>query len=159
MDERFPQRKTPIHFPAVSSHNRSNIIFLTVCTEKRKPILAYEDIHQLLIASWQTAGAWIAGRYVIMPDHVHLFCAPSSIEPTSVQKWVQFWKAHVSFRWPRTEEQPIWQKSCWETQLRRGENYENKWNYVCQNPVRHGLAKQIENWPYCGELNKLEWHD
>jgi putative transposase len=159
MDEKLPQRKSPLHLPPLLSHNRSTIVYLTVCTDKRKGILAKDDIHQLLIASWQAADAWIVGRYVIMPDHIHLFCAPNSTEVVNFEKWVQFWKSHASRQWPRPVEQPVWQKAFWETQLLRGDGYENKWNYIRQNPVRHGLVTKVEDWPYQGELNRLEWHD
>lgn len=48
---------------------------------------------------------------------------------------------------------------CWDTQLRAGESYDAKWEYVRQNGVRHGLATAANEWPYQGELNILQWHD
>ena len=135
------------------------IICLTVCTDKRKPILARDNVHQLLLASWQAADAWTVGRYVVMPNHIHLFCAPGSLEPVPLETWVQFWKSHSSRVWPRPTEQPVWQKSFWDTQLRRGDSYGNKWDYVLHNPVRHRLVARTEDWPYQGELNVLDWHD
>ena len=159
MDRGLPRRKSPIHFSPVPSHNRSTIIYLTVCADKRKSILAREDVQRILLASWQAADAWTVGRYVMMPDHLHLFCAPAGIEPVALETWVRFWKSHASRRWPRPAEQPVWQKGFWETQLRRGDSYEDKWTYVRQNPVRHGLVTKVEDWPYQGELNRLEWHD
>jgi REP element-mobilizing transposase RayT len=159
MNEELSQRKSPVHCPPVASHNRSVIVFLTVCTAQRKPFLACEDVHQLLLASWQVANNWVVGRYVLMPDHVHLFCAPASLQPLPLAKWVQFWKSHTSNRWPRPEERPVWQKSFWDTQLRRDDSYGTKWEYVRQNPVRRALVAKAEDWPYQGELNILEWHD
>jgi REP element-mobilizing transposase RayT len=146
MNEKLPQRKTPIHLSPVASHNRAVLIFLTVCTEKRKPILARDDVHKLLLASWLDADEWHVGRYVVMPDHVHLFWAPNTLPPVALEKWVQFWKSLTSRAWPRPAEQPVWQKSFWDTQLRRGESYESKWEYVRQNPVRHGLVAKAEDW-------------
>jgi REP-associated tyrosine transposase len=159
MNEKLPERKLPVHLPPVSSHNRLIIIFLTVCTEKRKPILARDDVHQVLLASWQSADKWVVGRYVVMPDHVHMVCAPNSVEPVTLERWIHFWKSQASRRWPRPGEQPVWQKSFWDSQLRRTANYEDKWNYVRQNPVRHGLVTSAEQWPYQGELSRLEWRD
>jgi len=37
-------------------------------------------VHDLLCSVWREATAWLVGRYVIMPDHVHLFAAPGDIE-------------------------------------------------------------------------------
>ncbi len=33
----------------------------------------------------------MVGRYVIMPDHVHLFAAPND-EVTQLESWCAFWK-------------------------------------------------------------------
>jgi len=159
MNDRLLQRKAPAHYPPVVSHNRSIIVFMTVCTDKRKPILANDEVHRLLVQSWQVAESWLVGRYVVMPDHVHLFCAPNSLQPVPLEQWVHLWKSRVSRRWPRPAEQPVWQKSFWDSQLRRGDNYSNKWEYVRQNPVRHGLAVKADHWAFQGELNVLDWHD
>jgi len=133
------------------------IVFVTLCTAKRKRILARADVVQLLTDAWHASDHWLVGRFIILPDHVHLFCAPGRDDALSVKRWIAFWKSYVSKRWPRAEEQPIWQQDCWDTQLRRGENYGAKWEYVRNNAVRHRLARRAEDWPWQGELNVLEW--
>lgn len=35
--------------------------------------------------------------------------------------------------------------------------YETKWEYVRNNPLRHGLVTAVDDWPYAGELNVFEW--
>jgi putative transposase len=47
----------------------------------------------------------------------------------------------------------------WDTQLRTGNSYDAKWEYVKCNPMRHGLVRHPEEWPFKGELNPLSWHD
>src|SRR5256885_6005252 len=34
------------------------------------------DAVAAILNAWKTADHWLVGRYVIMPDHIHLFCAP-----------------------------------------------------------------------------------
>ncbi len=92
-----------------------------------------------------------------MPNHVHFFCGPASDQSKSLEKWIQYWKAEVTRQWPQPRDKPIWQRSHWDTQLRREQNYNNKWEYVYQNPVRHNLVKDPKDWPYQGELNELIW--
>lgn len=75
----------------------------------------------------------------------------------TLKRWVQYWKSLASRDWPSPADQPIWQVDFWDTQLRRGESYESKWEYVRQNPVRHGLCRHPDEWPYQGELNVLAW--
>jgi hypothetical protein len=41
--------------------------------------------------------------------------------------------------------------------LRDGESYAQKWQYVRENPVRQGLVKQPENWPYFGQVHEIHW--
>jgi REP element-mobilizing transposase RayT len=53
----------------------------------------------------------------------------------------------------------VWQDGCWDTQLRKGENYGEKWQYVRNNPVRKGLVNSPDDWPWQGEIHVLEWHE
>jgi REP element-mobilizing transposase RayT len=160
-DRRFfsmtkPTRRRPVHHEPIERDDRPVVVFLTVCSADRKPILADEAAHLVIRAAWRRARAWMVGRYVILPDHAHLFCAPGD-RPVSLDMWVKFWKSEASRHWPRPEEHPIWQADFWDTQLRTGESYEAKWDYVRENPVRHGLVRVPEEWPYAGELNELDW--
>ena len=154
-----PRRKRPSHFPTVESGFRSIIIFLTVCTKRRRPLLANNEAASLLLEAWMAAEFWRVGRYVILPDHIHLFCAPNTFQPEPLKNWISFWKNHVTRAWPDRDQVPIWQPEYWDRQLRRGESYGEKWAYVESNPVRHGYVARADEWPYRGELNVLEWHD
>jgi len=92
-----------------------------------------------------------------MPDHLHLFCAQAVFPIEPLMQWVPYWKSIASRNWPRAHEQPIWQRDFWDTQLRRSENYDSKWQYVVDNPVRAGLAREADEWPFQGELSFLPW--
>ncbi|MGJ8652919.1 MAG: REP-associated tyrosine transposase [Opitutaceae bacterium] len=155
----LPARKTPAHQAVFDHGNRASIIFVTVCSAKRKPILATDVVHKLLIQSWHQADHFIVGRYVIMPDHIHLFCAPAIRDPLPIRKWIRFWKSQASKKWPNQDEHPIWQAEAWDRQLRSGDSYSEKWAYVQNNPVRHNFVQEFKDWPYLGELNKLMWHE
>jgi len=55
-------RKTPAHFPTVESGFRAIIIFLTVCTHRRRRLLANkEEAVQCIIGAWQAADFWRVG--------------------------------------------------------------------------------------------------
>ena len=53
----------------------------------------------------------------------------------------------------------MFQRDCWDRQLRTGEIYTQKWEYVRNNPVRKGLVANADGWPYQGRMNILEWHE
>ena len=154
-----PGRKHLPHLSALDFPNQTIIQFVTVCTVHRRPILASKDIHNLLRACWAEAGHWLVGRYVILPDHLHLFCAPAHFPCTPLKTWVQFWRSNATRRWPNPAEKPIWQKDFFDRQLRHGESYSQKWRYVWENPLRAGLVTNADDWPFQGELHPLIWHE
>ena len=45
----------------------------------------------------------------------------------------------------------------WDRQLRSSDNYDQKWEYVRHNPVRHGYVRDAKDWPYQGEVFPLAW--
>ena len=151
------ERKHPIHLPTVNRFNAPSIVFLTICTKNRKRILATPDVFALLQASWAKATSWKVGRFMIMPDHLQLFCAATEFPARPLGQWVRYWKNLASRQWQRREEQPVWQIDFWDRQLRDPVHYGEKWEYVRLNPVRAGLVNDSELWPYQGELNELRW--
>ena len=150
-----PNRSRPIHQPVIDARGRAAIVFLTVCTKGRQPVLATPSMHQSLKAAWAAAGDWQVGRYVIMPDHLHLFCAPGVHPPESLQSWISYWKRLAT----QAHGSQLWQRDFWDTQLRHQDCYALKWEYVRNNPVRAGLTASADAWPFQGELNVLRWHD
>jgi REP element-mobilizing transposase RayT len=152
-DDPLPRRSRPAH--GVRSHTAiPTILYLTVCTKHRFPWLASPDVHDLLVKTWQGATAWIVGRYVVMPDHLHLFAAPGKPD-LPFDNWVRFWKSRFTAAHARPSRE--WQADHWDRRLRNDDSYEEKWNYVRNNPVRHGLVPAADEWPFQGELNALKW--
>jgi putative transposase len=135
------------------------IIYLTVCVQRKRPLLANPIAAQLVVEAWGAVTFWWVGRYVILPDHIHLFCGPNTFPAQPLKKWIASWKNHVTREWTNRSQIPIWQREFWDRQLRHAESYEEKWNYVRNNPVPHGYFSRVEDWPCQGELNVLEWHD
>ena len=236
----LPQRRHPSR-NSVMTHldNRAIMLYVTVVTGKRNAILADKAVQDCIVAAWKAAADWLVGRYVIMPDHIHFFCAPATYPPPDFHRWMKQWKAQVSRSFPiglraggahgrvalvATENgadaahgrvalvatgipadtahgrvalvatgngadaaatsaalpptddaaatsaalpnvplsprpPPLFQRDCWDRQLRTGESYAQKWEYVRNNPVRKGLVAHADEWPYQGQVNVLEWHE
>jgi putative transposase len=149
-------RQHPIHLSSLEAHNRPILIFVTTCTAKRRKILAAPSTHEAILAAWTAASKWLVGRYVIMPDHIHLFSAPNAIDAPSLEGWMRFWKS-LATRGIGAKAGTVWQRHHWDRQLRSGESYDDKWEYVRSNPVRHGYVTKADDWPYQGEVNELRW--
>ena len=198
----LPQRRHPSR-NSVMTHldNRAIMLYVTVVTGKRNAILADKAVQDCIVAAWRAAADWLVGRYVIMPDHIHFFCAPATYPPPDFHRWMKQWKAQVSRSFPiglragrahgrvalvatgsgadaalpptddaaatsaalpnvpLSRPSPLFQRDCWDRQLRTGESYAQKWEYVRNNPVRKGLVAHADEWPYQGQVNVLEWHE
>ena len=166
--------------------NRSIMLYVTVVTEKRMPILANNAVLDCVLQAWRAETDWLVGWYVLMPDHIHLFCSPATYPPPDFHRWMKKWKAQVSRTFPLELRvggsrlsrpnnaaatsaalpnaalprlPPLFQRDCWDRQLRTGESYAQKWEYVRNNPVRKGLVANADDWPYQGRMNILEWHE
>ena len=152
-------RSHPAHTGWRPRGNRSTILFVTICTKDRAPILACQDFHVALTDAWTSHSDFVVGCYTIMPDHVHFFCSPSPDCELQLKVWVERFKGASSFAWKSKPYRKVWQPDCWDRDLRSGESYAGKWEYVRANPVRHGLVTSSEEWPFQGELNRLAWLD
>ena len=128
--------------------------FVTFNTHQRKRLLACPELHEAFHRFAQEAchHGVAVGRYVIMPDHVHLFVALPD-DGITLSRWIQslrsiLGKTLLGLGHPK----PHWQEGFFDHLLRSGESYSEKWDYVCQNPVRAGLVSAADAWPYQGEL-------
>src|SRR5947209_3621931 len=84
------RRKHPIHLAPGERHNRAIIIFVTACTVKRRASLASPRVHETMVSAWREASTWLVRRYVVMPDHVHFFCAPNGADIPSLERWMRY---------------------------------------------------------------------
>jgi putative transposase len=155
MNQELPQRKHPVHVPPVERHTSPVILFVTIGLQPRVARLANAPFMNAFVLGCRDADAWTVGRYVIMPDHVHLFTQPARHPRIGIRAWASFLKRRITAQYgPHDWE---WQGDVWDTQMRSGEHYRETWAYVCQNPVRQGLVKGADDWPWQGEVNVLRW--
>ncbi len=135
------------------------MFFLTICTHERQRWLASQDILESFMsfceASPDKANVWV-GRFVLMPDHLHVFVSAEGSQ--SLSRWVGSLKGYLASR-KRAMGIPgeAWQDGFFDHVLRCAESYGEKWAYVRMNPVRAGLVEYPEDWPYAGEVHRIEW--
>jgi putative transposase len=151
----LPVRKRLAHPSPVQRDNRPVILHVSVCLSERVDRLANPEAHAALRTAWSRTRQWRVGYYLLMPDHVHLFCAPGVHAPEPVKSWLAYWKRLAGDSLARLR--GVWQPDGWDTQMRTQEQYLRKLEYVAENPVRKGLVAKSEDWPYQGRLNELVW--
>jgi len=79
-----------------------------------------------------------------MPDHLHMLLAfPHDRE---MKKTVTDWKSMLARKAGLG-----WQRDFFDHRTRNHENWEEKAEYIRQNPVRAGLIDRPENWRFVWE--------
>ena len=132
----------------------SPFYFVTFNTYKHRPFLACAEINEVFRSFCHRAKDYdiAVGRYVIMPDHIHLFVALPPMQ-TTLPRWVQMLRTVLGKELLRLGvDKPHWQEGFFDHVLRNGESYSEKWDYVRLNPVRAGLCEEAEEWLYQGEV-------
>jgi len=130
------------------------LYFVTFNTWHRRKFLATADVQRRLVEFarvGQERGVAI-GRYVMIPDHVHLFVRGA--HDFELAQWTRLLKRSLSG--VIAAPTPHWQKGFFDHLIRHSESYAEKWNYVSQNPIRAGLVRQGDDWPWQGEIVRLE---
>ena len=91
-----------------------------------------------------------------MPDHVHFFCS-AELGAKTLPTFMQVWKQWTSKRVARELKLSgkLWQEEFFDHVLRLSESYSQKWDYVKENPVRAGLVRSSDQWPWQGEIESL----
>jgi len=94
--------------------------------------------------------------FVVMPNHVHLLISvPGEM---MIERAMQLIKGAFSFR-ARKElgfRGEIWQRGFSDVGVRDTESFQMHRQYIEQNPLRAGLARLPEEYPYCSAHLKLK---
>jgi putative transposase len=150
MQEKPQRRHRPAH-QIWTVRDGPTVVFITACTAQRTGWLATDRVHAVFLEALRSADSWKVGRYVLMPDHLHLLCAPA--RTISLSRWVNYWKWLIS----RSHEEARWQDNFWDHRVRSRESFEKFDRYIRDNPVRAGLVSLSELWPYQGEIHRIVW--
>jgi putative transposase len=147
------------------------IYFVTLCTARRRNVLANQVVHDALKTYGERGRerGIALGRYVIMPDHIHLFvCGDDDFD---LGIWVRGLKRVVAAAVTGGRDRntslegsaavtaaatTIWQRGFFDHVIRNSESYSEKWDYVRANPVRAGLVASADEWPFQGEIVHIE---
>ena len=103
------------------------------------------------------AHAFEIRSWVVLPDHLHCVIKLPDNDSDFSLRW-RLIKTRFSRELPLTErretvrvrrrERGIWQRRFWEHLIRDERDYTAHMDYVHINPVKHGLVKQVSDWPY-----------
>jgi putative transposase len=125
------------------------IYFVTFCIHPRSPALANASAWAVCRSALSKLNQWRVLFAIAMPDHLHLLVAPADRDASVSQfaKWFKRW-FNEAYRATGAVQNWKWQEGCFDRLLRSDESLTEKWNYLEQNPVRAGLVRDVEDWPY-----------
>ncbi len=87
--------------------------------------------------------------FVIMPDHLHLLLSVRA--EMTIEKAMQLVKGRFSYRLSRDlgHKGEVWQRGFSEVQVMGRENFETHRRYIAENPIKAGLVREGEEYPFC----------
>jgi REP element-mobilizing transposase RayT len=92
--------------------------------------------------------------WVVMPNHVHLLLTPN-IEPSVVLRRLKGASAREANQLLSLTGQPFWQAESYDHLVRSQAEFERIEYYITQNPVRAGLARSEEEYPWSSVFGRV----
>lgn len=149
-------------------YRRANVTggtyFFTVATHRRQPLLTHDDVRQALregIRKAKERFPFKIDAWALLPDHLHCIWTLPEGDADFSTRWGMI-KRYVSQQCAarychsqrssasriRRKEAGLWQRRFWEHQIRDDEDYRRHVDYIHWNPVKHGYAQHVKDWPY-----------
>lgn len=103
----------------------------------------------------ERAGKYVVYAFVVMPNHVHLVLEPSVRLP-KLMEWLKSRTARMAnMRLKRSG--AFWQDESYDRVIRNSAELYKTVDYVHNNPVRAGLVKAAEDWPWSSAKSTIDW--
>jgi putative transposase len=134
-------------------------IFFTVNLLDRKSDLLIHHINELheAIRQVRISRPFRIDTWVILPDHMHCIWTLPNGDDNYSSRWkaikIRFAKQipkagnRLNVRL-RKGERGIWQRRFWEHTIRDERDYAMHVDYIHINPLKHGLVKNVLDWPH-----------
>ncbi|MDD2724345.1 MAG: transposase [Methylovulum sp.] len=120
-------------------------------------LVRHIDILRTVVRETRTRWPFHIDAWVVLPEHLHCVWTLPIGDADNANRW-RVIKQGFSKALPNTEkrsavrvargERGIWQRRFWEHVIRDDADYAAHIDYCHINPVKHGLVKQVSDWPY-----------
>jgi putative transposase len=138
--------------------------FLTIVTYHRAPILIKPEVIEIFRNAWKQIEKkfpFSTDAICLLPDHFHcMITLPEhdsdySIRIREIKRvFTKYYRSNFpepalrdqSHRYKK--EATIWQRRFWEHTIRDEHDYQNHFDYIHYNPVKHGFVDQVSSWKW-----------
>ena len=132
--------------------------FFTVTLRDRKSTLLVDHIGLLREAVKRTkfANPFTIDAWVVLPEHMHTIWTLPPNDTDYSGRWRSI-KGYFSHELAKLLETParnargeyaFWQSRFWEHTIRDSDDYSRHIDYLHYNPVKHGYAQKVSEWPH-----------
>ncbi|MFW0766518.1 REP-associated tyrosine transposase [Trabulsiella odontotermitis] len=120
--------------------------FFTVNLQNRQSDLLIRHIQTLrdAVRSVKRQKSFRINAWVILPEHMHCIWTLPENDSDYSGRWRDIKKSFTK----GINAAGIWQPRFWEHTIRNETDYRRHMDYVYINPVKHGWARLVKEWPY-----------
>jgi putative transposase len=134
-----------------------NWSFVTICCANRRNIFITPRICNWFLNILRADAAshdFAIHAFCLMPNHVHLLT--EGLQQTSnLLQFIKAFKTKTSIPFERKTGKPLWQKKFYDHILRRNDSPDDVAWYIWMNPVRAGLCRRPEEYPFLGSFTGM----
>jgi putative transposase len=144
-------------------HYRRNLVpggtyFFTVALQNRSVdwLITYVHLLRGAFRKARNQRPFIVDAIVILPDHLHCVWTLPQGDADYTQRWRTVKgnfshtlnKAGIARTRNGKGELDVWQRRFWEHTIRDEADFDTHVNYIHYNPVKHGVAARVTDWPH-----------
>jgi putative transposase len=125
---------------------------LTFCTDSRQRLFVTRERVELVLMQIERSAAEeqvAIIAYCFMPDHLHLL-VEGRCESSDCRRFINRAKQFSGFHYSKTFGHRLWQRYGFERVLRVDEATLVVARYIVENPLREGLVRSVEDYPFAG---------
>ena len=139
--------------------SRRHLFFTVNLLQRKNNRLLVEQIQVLrnVVSQVKKSYPFIIHAWVVLPEHLHCVIELPQGDADFKTRWMLI-KMLFSKTIPKTEtlsairikrrERGVWQRRYWEHLIKDEADFAAHIDYVHINPVKHGLVKQVADWPH-----------
>jgi putative transposase len=123
-------------------------------TDHRRHLLVSPAVVGLVLKQISRAAAenqFAVLAYCFMPDHLHLLIEGRS-DASDCKRFMARAKQYSAFYFSRIYRRVLWQRYGFEHVLQDDEASETVARHIMESPIRAGLVRRVEDYPYVGSL-------
>jgi putative transposase len=140
-------------------HQGGTYFFTVNCLQRRDNTLLVDYIDQLRAAvqSVKAKYPFKIHAWAVLPEHIHCILQLPTNDADYALRWrlikSAFSKSIVKLEYRsdvrvKRNERGIWQRRYWAHLITDEKDYQAHMDYVHINPVKHGLVRRVQDWPY-----------